>query len=77
MSLRIGPEIPQAAASHAVTLKVEGLKVSFGGRQLFSDISFTLLDRELLFVRGPSGTGISRLLCLRCILGSREQTNYN
>lgn len=35
--------------------------MTFGERQLFTNVSFNLLDRELLFVRGPSGGGKSRL----------------
>jgi ABC-type phosphonate transport system ATPase subunit len=63
MSLSIDTDASQASLlSPVVKLKVEGLTVHFGQRTLFKEISFTLLDREILFVRGASGTGVSVLL---------------
>jgi ABC-type transport system involved in cytochrome c biogenesis ATPase subunit len=58
----IDSDIAQAStAPPVVTLQVVGLTVNFGHRTLFKDISFTLLDREILFVRGSSGTGVVSL----------------
>ena len=73
MSLRVGPDVSQAAACRpAVTLQVDGLTVHFGNRTLFRDISFSLFDRELLFVRGSSGTGMPLCFCI-CVYTQSTQ----
>lgn len=43
-------------------LEIQNLVVSFNSRSLFSSISLTLIESEVLFVKGPSGIGKSRLL---------------
>lgn len=45
-----------------LALDVKNLVVSFDSRPLFSSISFELAANEILFVKGPSGIGKSRLL---------------
>lgn len=46
-------------------LKVGGLSKSFGANRILKDISFSVFDKELVFVVGPSGSGKSTLL--RCL----------
>ncbi len=46
-------------------LKVEHLKKSFGENHVLKDISFDLMEGEVLSIIGPSGSGKSTLL--RCI----------
>lgn len=43
-------------------LSVKGLKMAFGSRELFSNVSFEVKKREHLFVLGANGTGKSTLL---------------
>jgi len=45
-----------------VTLTVRGLSLHGGERVLASDLGFTLAPGQTLLVRGPSGTGKTRLL---------------
>jgi ATP-binding cassette subfamily F protein 3 len=51
-------------------LTVSGLQKSFGGRELFDDVAFSLLKGERVGLVGPNGAGKSTLL--KIILG-REQ----
>jgi len=47
-------------------LEVENAGFSYsGGRQIFSDITFSLADREVLCILGPNGIGKSTLI--RCV----------
>lgn len=46
-------------------LKVAGLSKSFGANRILKDISFSISDKELVFIVGPSGSGKSTLL--RCL----------
>ena len=48
-------------------LRVENLRKSFGGAEIFRNISFTVNSGETLVVMGPSGCGKSTML--RCING--------
>lgn len=52
-------------------LVVSGLSKKIGNRLLFSGISFSVKQGQILFIRGPSGIGKSLLLraiaCLDCI----------
>ncbi len=49
----------------SAVLKVEHLKKSFGDNHVLKDISFDLMEGEVLSIIGPSGSGKSTLL--RCI----------
>jgi ATP-binding cassette, subfamily F, member 3 len=51
-------------------LTVAGLSKSFGGRELFDDVSFTIQSGERIAVTGPNGAGKSTLL--KIILGHEE-----
>jgi ATP-binding cassette subfamily F protein 3 len=51
-------------------LTVAGLSKSFGGRDLFNDVSLTLLHGERVAIVGPNGAGKSTLL--KIILGQEE-----
>jgi ATP-binding cassette subfamily F protein 3 len=51
-------------------LTVAGLSKSFGGRELFDDVSFTIQSGERIAITGPNGAGKSTLL--KIILGHEE-----
>ena len=51
-------------------LTVSGLVKSFGGRELFDDVAFTLQSGERVAIVGPNGAGKSTLL--KIILGHEE-----
>jgi len=51
-------------------LTVAGLSKSFGGRELFDDVSLTLQSGERVAIVGPNGTGKSTLF--KIILGKEE-----
>ena len=51
-------------------LSVEKISIQFGGRRLFSDLSFVLRTRERLSLAGPNGAGKSTLL--KIIAGIEE-----
>ena len=51
-------------------LTVAGLSKSFGGRELFDDVSFTIQSGERIAITGPNGAGKSTLL--KIILGQEE-----
>ena len=51
-------------------LTVAGLSKSFGGRELFDDVSFTIQSGERIAITGPNGAGKSTLM--KIILGREE-----
>jgi ATP-binding cassette subfamily F protein 3 len=51
-------------------LTISGLSKSFGGRELFDDVTFTLQAGERVAITGPNGAGKSTLL--KIILGHEE-----
>ncbi|GAA6180477.1 phosphonate ABC transporter ATP-binding protein [Shimia sp. NS0008-38b] len=61
----------QAGAQFApvlpVDIRAEGLAKSFGGHQIFSDVSFGMSRGEAVAIVGSNGTGKSTLL--RCLMG--------
>jgi ATP-binding cassette subfamily F protein 3 len=48
-------------------ISVQSLRVEFGARLLFSDLSFAVQDRERIAFAGPNGAGKSTLM--KCIAG--------
>jgi ATP-binding cassette, subfamily F, member 3 len=51
-------------------LTVAGLSKTFGGRELFDDVSFTIQSGERIAITGPNGAGKSTLM--KIILGKEE-----
>jgi ATP-binding cassette subfamily F protein 3 len=51
-------------------LTVAGLSKSFGGRDLFDDVTFTIQSGERIAITGPNGAGKSTLM--KIILGKEE-----
>jgi ATP-binding cassette, subfamily F, member 3 len=51
-------------------LTVAGLSKTFGGRELFDEVSFTIQSGERIAITGPNGAGKSTLL--KIILGKEE-----
>ncbi|HEX7654879.1 MAG TPA: ABC-F family ATP-binding cassette domain-containing protein [Verrucomicrobiae bacterium] len=51
-------------------LTVSGLSKSFGGRELFDDVAFTIQSGERIAITGPNGAGKSTLM--KIILGKEE-----
>ncbi|MFQ3549203.1 MAG: ABC-F family ATP-binding cassette domain-containing protein [Armatimonadota bacterium] len=54
-------------------LTVSGIKKSFGKKDLFEDITFTLNDKDRVAIIGDNGTGKTTLL--RIIMGEVKQTS--
>ncbi len=50
-----------------VILKVENVSLAFGGVQAIADVSFDILEREVLAIIGPNGAGKTSML--NCING--------
>ena len=51
-------------------LTVAGLSKSFGGRELFDDVSLTIMSGDRIAITGPNGAGKSTLI--KIILGKEE-----
>ena len=51
-------------------LTVAGLSKSFGGRELFDDVSLNVMNGERIAIVGPNGAGKSTLI--KIILGHEE-----
>lgn len=56
-----------------MTLKVDGLSFSYGSEPIFSNVSFSVKDGEILSMVGPNGVGKSTLL--RCLNGLRTPSS--
>jgi branched-chain amino acid transport system ATP-binding protein len=50
-----------------ILLKVENISLAFGGVQAIDDVSFDILEREVLAIIGPNGAGKTSML--NCING--------
>ncbi len=50
-----------------ILLKVENISLAFGGVQAIADVSFDILEREVLAIIGPNGAGKTSML--NCING--------
>ncbi len=50
-----------------IILKVENISLAFGGVQAIADVSFDILEREVLAIIGPNGAGKTSML--NCING--------
>ena len=53
-------------------ISVEGLKVEFGAKPLFSDVNFVITDRERVALVGKNGAGKSTLL--KILAGLQQPT---
>ena len=53
-------------------LSVSGVGLSYDGRPVLNDVSFTLEERERTLLLGPSGSGKSSLLNIICGLQSPD-----
>ena len=51
-------------------LTVAGLSKSFGGRELFDDVSLNIMAGDRIAITGPNGAGKSTLI--KIILGKEE-----
>ena len=47
-------------------ISVEGLKVEFGVKPLFNDVSFVINDRDRIALVGKNGAGKSTMLKILC-----------
>ena len=50
----------------AIMISVENLKVEFGVKPLFQDVSFVVNDRDRIALVGKNGAGKSTLLKILC-----------
>ena len=52
-----------------LVISVQSLRVTFGARVLFDDLSFTVRPRERIAFAGHNGAGKSTLMkCIACLL---------
>ena len=56
-------------------ISVEGLKVEFGVRPLYNDVSFVINDRDRIALVGKNGAGKSTLL--KILYGLQKPTSGN
>ncbi len=63
-------EVTQRVTGQADLLKLDGVGVRLGGRQVLSDVTFTIRKGEFTGLIGPNGAGKTTLL--RVILGLQE-----
>ena len=53
-------------------ISVEGLKVEFGVKPLFHDVSFVINDRDRIALVGKNGAGKSTMLKILCGLDRKS-----
>jgi zinc/manganese transport system ATP-binding protein len=70
MTNEAGQELAVARATDEELLALEGIGVRLGGRQVLSDVTFSLRKGEFTGIIGPNGAGKTTLL--RVILGLLE-----
>lgn len=61
------PTRSDAPVSHAAAIKVRGLRVAYGDREVLHDLSFDIDAGETITILGGSGSGKTTLL--RCLIG--------
>ena len=72
---RVRPDVVRPVRVPLERLDVEGLAVSYGGRPVLHDLSFTVRRGEFVVITGPVGAGKSTLL--RALLGLAWQAEVS
>jgi ATP-binding cassette subfamily B protein len=72
---RVRPDVRRPERVVLDRLDVEGLSVSYGGRGVLHDVSFTVRRGEFVVITGPVGAGKSTLL--RALLGLAWQADVS
>ena len=67
MKLSDNSKLQSDSATQGPAIEVENLTCAYGDKAILKDVSFSVKEREILFIIGGSGCGKSTLL--RCMIG--------